>query len=83
MNRLAIAQALAVQTGNAQYFEGTLIPTSIVIVLMLCIATLCNGIGPSMWFGEIAMGGGVRHLLTLVIGLSGSLMISRIRIPKI
>lgn len=65
------------------YFEGTPIPTSIVIVLMLAAATYCGGIGPTMWLGEIATRVGVFHPLALVFGLSGSLMISRIRIPKL
>lgn len=76
------AEALSQETGKVTYFEGTPIPTSIVIVLMLAVATYYGGIGPTMWLGEIATPGGLFHPLTLVFGLSGSLMISRIRIPK-
>ena len=76
------AEALSQETGKVSYFEGTPIPTSIVLVLVLVIAAKLNAIGPNLWFGEIHMHGGTLHLMTLLFGLSGSLMISRIRIPK-
>jgi CDP-diacylglycerol---serine O-phosphatidyltransferase len=36
-----------------------------------------------MWFGEISVLGHAFHPLTLIFGVSGSLMISRIHIPKL
>ncbi|MFL9875356.1 CDP-alcohol phosphatidyltransferase family protein [Paraburkholderia megapolitana] len=76
------AEALSQETGKVSYFEGTPIPTSIVLVLVLVIAAKLDSIGPNLWFGEVHMHGGTLHLMTLLFGLSGSLMISRIRIPK-
>ena len=36
-----------------------------------------------LWFGEVTLAGFTLHPLVLMFGLSGSLMISRIRIPKL
>jgi CDP-diacylglycerol---serine O-phosphatidyltransferase len=76
------AEEMSQETGKVTYFEGTPIPTSIVLVLLLVIATSLDAIGPNMWFGEIRLQGGGLHPMALLFGLSGSLMISRIRIPK-
>jgi CDP-diacylglycerol--serine O-phosphatidyltransferase len=35
-----------------------------------------------LWLGEWRIAGHVLHPMTLIFGISGSLMISRIRIPK-
>ncbi|PQV50098.1 CDP-diacylglycerol--serine O-phosphatidyltransferase [Paraburkholderia sp. BL21I4N1] len=76
------AEDLSLETGKVSYFEGTPIPTSIVLVLMLVVAAWFDAIGSNMWFGKIQLPGGTLHPLTLLFGLSGSLMISRIRVPK-
>jgi CDP-diacylglycerol--serine O-phosphatidyltransferase len=76
------AETLSQESGKVTYFEGTPIPTSIVLVLMLAIAAKLDAIGSNMWFGEIQIWGSTLHPLTLLFGLSGSLMISRIRVPK-
>lgn len=76
------AEALSQGSGKVSYFEGTPIPTSIVLVLLLAIAARLNAIGPNLWFGEIQIPGGTLHPMTLLFVLSGSLMISRIRVPK-
>jgi len=77
------ADALSGGTGKVTYFEGTPIPTSIVLVAMLAIAAYMGAIGERLWLGEIELGGFRLHWLTLVFAASGSLMISRIRIPKL
>jgi CDP-diacylglycerol--serine O-phosphatidyltransferase len=42
-----------------------------------------DALGAGLWFGEISMAGHLLHPLVLMFGISGSLMISRIRIPKL
>ena len=42
----------------------------------------CAG-GPALWGGAWQVAGGTLHPLVLLFALSGSLMISRIRIPKL
>jgi CDP-diacylglycerol--serine O-phosphatidyltransferase len=70
-------------TGKVKYFEGTPIPTSIVIVLMLGLALLAGRIDDRLWLGAVQVGPAVLHPLELVYGLSGSAMISAtLRIPK-
>ena len=77
------AEALSGGTGKVAYFEGTPIPTSIVLVGMLALAAYLGAIGEQLWLGEVELAGFRLHWLALVFAVSGSLMISRIRIPKI
>jgi len=76
------ADALSGGTGKVSYFEGTPIPTSILLVGMLALAAYLGAIGDRLWLGEIEVAGFRLHWLTLAFAASGSLMISRIRIPK-
>ena len=71
------------KTGKVKYFEGTPIPTSIVLAGLLTVAASQNAIGSNLWFGALSIAGHTLHPLALLFLLSGSLMISRIRIPKL
>jgi CDP-diacylglycerol---serine O-phosphatidyltransferase len=77
------AESLSAGTGKVTFFEGTPIPTSFLLVCVLAFATWLGAIGEQLWFGEIQFGRHILHPLTLLFGVSGSLMISRIRIPKL
>ena len=77
------AEALSGGTGKVAYFEGTPIPTSIVLVGMLAVAASVDAIGERLWFGQTEIAGFTLHWLALLYAVSGSLMISRIRIPKL
>jgi CDP-diacylglycerol--serine O-phosphatidyltransferase len=76
------AETLSGGTGKVKYFEGTPIPSSIVLVFILAAAAWSGAIGDSLWGGAWTIGGFKLHPLVLLFALSGSLMISRIRIPK-
>jgi CDP-diacylglycerol--serine O-phosphatidyltransferase len=78
------AEALAdSETGKVKYFEGTPIPSSVVIVLLLGIAVYLGRIEDALWFGATRLGPATLHPLTLIYGLSGSAMISAtLRVPK-
>ena len=76
------AEEISQGTGKVTYFEGTPIPTSFLLVIMLAVAASMGAVGQDMWFGVISIGGFMLHPLALLFGVSGSLMISRIRIPK-
>ena len=69
-------------SGKVKYFEGTPIPTSIVLVGLLALAAAMDAVRGNLWFGKLLIGGFTLHPLVLLFALSGSLMISRIRIPK-
>ena len=69
-------------TGKVKYFEGTPIPTSIVIAVLLAIALWAGHTQDDIWFGAYRIGPALLHPLVLVYVLSGSAMISTIRIPK-
>jgi CDP-diacylglycerol--serine O-phosphatidyltransferase len=77
------AVALSEGTDKVKYFEGTPIPTSILIVMVLALATWFGALRQDLWLGEIVMFGFQLHPLVLMFAVSGSLMISRIRIPKL
>jgi CDP-diacylglycerol--serine O-phosphatidyltransferase len=77
------AETLSGGTGKVAYFEGTPIPTSIVLVGVLALAAYLGATGDGLWFGEVEIAGFRLHWLSLLSAVSGSLMISRIRIPKL
>jgi CDP-diacylglycerol--serine O-phosphatidyltransferase len=76
-------ESLTGESGKVEYFEGTPIPTSIILVAMLMVACQFRALGPDLWFGAVEVAGFTLHPLALLFGVSGSLMISRIRIPKL
>ena len=77
------AEALSEGGDKVKYFEGTPIPTSLLIVGLLALAASMGAVQQNLWFGEVALAGFKLHPLVLVFVVSGSLMISRIRIPKL
>ncbi|WP_374356727.1 CDP-diacylglycerol--serine O-phosphatidyltransferase [Chitinimonas sp.] len=77
------AEKLSEGSGKVKYFEGTPIPTSILLVGILAAAVPQGALGEHMWFGVVTLGGFRFHPLVLMFAISGSLMISRIRIPKL
>ena len=77
------AAALSDSSGKVRYFEGTPIPTSVIIVGLLGVAFAMEAIGESLWFGAYRLGPGTLHPLTLLYAVSGSAMISAtLRVPK-
>src|SRR5687767_10942265 len=56
------AEALAdADTGKVKYFEGTPIPTSVGIVLVLGIALWLGRVDDALWFGEARIGPATLH----------------------
>ena len=87
VSRLARYNITAVKLSGGgdkvKYFEGTPIPTSLLLVIVLWIAALQGSVGEALWGGALHLGGFRLHPLVLMFAVSGSLMISRIRIPKL
>ena len=77
------AEALSEGGDKVKYFEGTPIPTSLVLVFLLLLAASNDALRERLWFGELHIAGFTLHPLVLLYALSGSLMISRFRIPKL
>jgi CDP-diacylglycerol--serine O-phosphatidyltransferase len=77
------AEALSEDGGKVKYFEGTPIPTSLLLVMMMFWAASRGALGDSLWFGQVEFAGFTLHPLVLFFALSGSLMVSRIRFPKL
>ena len=87
ISRLARFNATAasltnVETGKVRYFEGTPIPTSVVIIVVLAALYHLSLTGAELWLGHAEIAGKVFHPLSILYVISGSLMISTIRIPK-
>ncbi len=83
VSRLARYNVTAEGGDKVKYFEGTPIPTSLALVIVIAFAAWQGAIGDQLWFGMLEIGGLKLHPLVLMFALSGSLMVSRIRIPKI
>ena len=72
------------ESGKVKYFEGTPIPTSVVVVGLLAWAAWQGRIDENLWGGVYAVGPWEFHPLALLFVASGSLMISKtLRIPKL
>ena len=78
------AATLAQGSDKVKYFEGTPIPSSLLLVMVIAIAASYGAIGNHLWFGMIHIGPWQLHPLALMFAVSGSLMISRtLHIPKL
>jgi CDP-diacylglycerol---serine O-phosphatidyltransferase len=78
------AESLSAGAAKVPYFEGTPIPTSVVLVAVLAVAAWQGHLGDELWFGATSLGPWTLHPLSLLFALSGSLMISKtLRIPKL
>ena len=80
------AEALSAGSDKAKvaYFEGTPIPTSVLLTALLAVAAWQGALGDAVWGGALSLGPWVLHPLALLYALSGTLMISKtLRIPKL
>lgn len=79
----ATAATLSDESGKVAYFEGTPIPTSLVLVFFYAVLASMGKIGAALPGGEVMAGPFVLHPLVLLHVVSGSMMISKtLRIPK-
>lgn len=88
------AETLADGGDKVKYFEGTPIPSSLLLVGIMAIAVgvgavdsgmlTTAAVGTQLWFGVVEVGPWQWHPLVLMFALSGTLMISRtLHIPKL
>lgn len=76
------AIGLAGSAGKVSHYEGTPIPTSLAIVVVLAVAWWQGAVGDALWLGRYRLGPGHFHPLVLLYAASGALMVSRVLIPK-
>ena len=76
------AEALSGDGDKVKYFEGTPIPTSLLLVVLMFWAATQGALNDSLWFGKLMFAGFTLHPIVLIFAVSGSLMVSRIRFPK-
>lgn len=78
------AEAMAGGSGKVSHFEGTPIPTSVLLTALLAFAAWQGRLGDELYGGAWRLGPWDLHPLALLFVLSGSLMISKtLRIPKL
>ena len=78
------AESLSGDSGKVKYFEGTPIPTSVLLTALLAWAIWQGRIGASLVGGAWTIMGADLHLFALLFAVSGTLMISKtLRIPKL
>lgn len=70
------------ETGKVRYFEGTPIPTSIVLVMLMAVMYLVGWTEDRFVLGHAELLGRGFHPFVLLFAASGSLMISTVRLPK-
>lgn len=75
------ASSLSDSSGKVRYFEGTPIPTSVLLVGVIAILDGRGLIGDRLWLGSVGHAG--LHPLALLYVVSGSAMVSTLRIPKL
>jgi CDP-diacylglycerol--serine O-phosphatidyltransferase len=71
-----------VATGKVKYFEGTPIPTSILLVMLMAGLFQGGMTGASFAGGHVELLGRGFHPISVLFLISGSLMISTIKVPK-
>jgi CDP-diacylglycerol--serine O-phosphatidyltransferase len=77
------AESLSAGATKVPYFEGTPIPSSLVLTAVLAAIAWLRGLAPPLPGGAWELLGWTLHPLALLFALSGSLMISKtLRIPK-
>lgn len=86
ISRLARFNATAVSmsddSGKVSHFEGTPIPTSVGVVVVIWILYGLGLTGEAMWLGSASVLGLTIHPVSLVYAASGTAMVSTVRIPK-
>ena len=76
------AESLSAGADKVAYFEGTPIPTSVVLTAVLALAAWNDRLGNNLYGGVWSLGWDL-HPLALLFALSGTLMISKtLHIPK-
>lgn len=77
------AESLSDEGGKVRYFEGTPIPTSVVLTALLGWAAWQSHNGAALYGGTWQVGPWTMHPLVLLFALSGTLMISKtLHVPK-
>jgi len=69
-------------TGKVRYFEGTPIPTSILLVILMAVLYHLGLTGEHFWWGHRSVLGRGFHPIAILFLVSGSLMVSTVKVPK-
>jgi CDP-diacylglycerol--serine O-phosphatidyltransferase len=77
------ADELMTEKGKVSHFEGTPIPTSLLLVAVLTAAFASGAVHEDLWLGQWRIGPWLFHPLVAIYALSGTAMVSAtLKIPK-
>src|SRR4051812_10674165 len=71
------AEGLSHGSDTVAYFEGTPIPTTMLLTAMLAVAAWQDRLADHLWWGVWSIGPADLHPLSLLFVLSGTLMVSK------
>jgi len=78
------ADDLMTDKGKVSHFEGTPIPTSVLLVVVLAIAFGTDAVHDAIWLGSVDLFSLTFHPLVLLYFVSGTAMVSAtLKIPKL
>ena len=78
------AESLSAGSDKVAYFEGTPIPSSVLLTAVLAVAAWQGRVGDAIYGGAWSVAGATLHPLALLFALSGTLMVSKtLHIPKL
>jgi CDP-diacylglycerol--serine O-phosphatidyltransferase len=78
------AEDLSAGSGKVAYFEGTPIPTTVLLTAVLAVAAWNGRLGDAIYGGAWSIGAWELHPFVLLFVASGTLMVSKtLRIPKL
>ena len=69
-------------TGKVRYFEGTPIPTSVLLVILMAVLYHLGLTGRQFWWGHWTLLGRGFHPIVILFLVSGSLMVSTVKVRK-
>jgi CDP-diacylglycerol---serine O-phosphatidyltransferase len=70
-------------TGKVTHYQGTPIPSTVILVAVMALAFSTGNVHDALWLGRVRLQGMDWHPLSLIFFASGCAMISsRLRIPK-
>jgi CDP-diacylglycerol--serine O-phosphatidyltransferase len=76
------AASMSDEKGKVRYYQGTPIPTSLLIVAILCVAFATGSIGPALWLGAVDLGWTFHPLSLMYVAMGSAMVSATLKIPK-
>ena len=80
---ILVVAAIVLPVYSILYNVDLFAKPGLLLVIMMGVAASQGALRDSLWFGKVVFAGFTLHPLVLCFAVSGSLMVSRIRFPKL